>query len=94
MKGIYKIAGKIIEIDSIYKDVHDYCRDYICSGKPDFIVKTTEADIEFDRQKADEFAVSKGLPVIKWPDAYLEKVFIYRSIADKMPEYDSFMFHS
>ena len=49
MKGIYKIAGKIIEIDSIYKDVHDYCRDYICSGKPDFIVKTTEADIEFDR---------------------------------------------
>ena len=94
MKGTYRIADKIIEIDSIYKDVHDYCRDYVYVGKPDIIIKTTETDIESDRQKAEKFAVAKGLPLIKWPDAYLEEVFIYRSIAEKMPEYDTFMFHA
>ena len=93
-KETYKIADIIIEIDSIYRDVHDYCRSYLCDGIPDLTVTITENDIEYERQKAYKYAVAKGLPVIKWPDSYLEEVAVYRIIAEKMPEYDTFMFHA
>ncbi len=94
MKETYKIADIIIEIDSIYRDVHDYCRNYLCDGIPDFTVTTTENDIEYERQKAYKYAIAKGLPVINWHDSYLEEVAVYRIIAEKMPEYDTFMFHA
>ena len=94
MKGTYRIADKIIEIDSIYKDVHDYCRSYLYDGTSDFTVTTTENDIEHERQKAYRYAIAKGLPVIKWPDSYLEEIAVYQKLAEKMPEYDTFMFHS
>ena len=94
MKNTYKIADRIIEIDSVYNGVHDYCRGFRCDGIPDFTVTTTEADVEYQSQKAYEFAVAKGLPLIKWQDSYLEQIAVYKRLAEKMPEYDTFMFHA
>ena len=66
MKQTYKIAEKIIEIDSIHEEVHDYCRDYLCDGEPDFIVTTTENDIEYERQKSARNDIAEGRPVMSW----------------------------
>lgn len=85
MKGIYKIAEKIIEINSIYDKVHDYCKEYRFDGTPDFTVTATENDIEFERIKSSDGE--------KYSDSYLEELAVYRKIAEKMPEYDTFLFH-
>ena len=93
MKATYKIAEKIIEINSIYEEVHNYCRDYLCDGKPDFTVTTTENDIEYERQKSARNDIAEGRPMQSWSDSYLEELAVYRKIAEKMPEYDTFLFH-
>ena len=41
----YKIAGKVIEVTSIYEKVHDYCKDYETDEQADFSVITTAEDI-------------------------------------------------
>lgn len=93
MKQTYKIAEKIIEINSIYEEVHDYCRDYLFEGTPDLTVITTENDIEYERQKSAKNDIAEGRPVQNWSDSYLEELAVYRKIAEKMPEYDTFLFH-
>lgn len=35
MKGIYKIADVNIGVSSLYKSVHEYCRDYASTDEPD-----------------------------------------------------------
>lgn len=93
MKQTYKIAEKIIEINSIHEEVHDYCRDYLSDGEPDFTVTTTEKDIEYERQKSAKNDIAEGQPVMSWSDSYLEEFAVYRKSAEKLPEYDTFLFH-
>ena len=47
MKNTYLIAGKVIEIDSVYPYVHNLCGDYLSGLNPDFSVKTGQADIDY-----------------------------------------------
>lgn len=85
MKGIYRFADKNIQIESLYDKVHDYCRDYRFDGEPDFTVITDQSDIDYERIKSDNNHHS--------PDDYLEELAVYRKIAEKMPKYDTFLFH-
>lgn len=93
MTGIYRFADKIIQINSLYDEVHEYCRDYRCDGIPDLTVVTSHADIEYERQKSEKNDISEGHTVRKWSDSYLEELAVYRKIAEKMPAYDTFLFH-
>ena len=80
MKQIYKIAGKIIEISSCYEAIHEYCKDYIFSGVPDFKINTAESD--FDLELTREYS-----------PAELENLILYRKLAELMPDYDTFLMH-
>ena len=80
MNRTYKIAGKIIEISSLYEPIHEYCKDYIFSGQPDFNINTAEAD--FDLRLTREYS----------PDE-LENLILYRKLAEVMPDYDTFLMH-
>lgn len=93
MKGTYKIADKIIEIISLHEKVHQYCRDYRSEGKPDFTVVTTQADIDYERVRSAKTDAAEGRTPLDSPDDYLEELAVYRKIAEKMPEYDTFLFH-
>lgn len=93
MTDIYRIAEKNIEITSIHPDVHDYCRLYKVSGTPDFKVKTTQEDIDFERKKSTKEKIAEGRPVVYYPDGYLEELAVYRKIAQKMLDYNTFLFH-
>lgn len=93
MTGTYKIAGKIIEINSLYQKVHDYCKEYGFVGKPDLIVSITQSDIDYERKKSAAADTAEGRSQHEWPDDYLEELAVYRKIAEKMPEYDTFLFH-
>jgi len=93
IKKIYKIADKLIEVNSLYDEVHDYCKDYIAEGVPDFSVETCEEDIEYEREKSKREAVFEGRKVYEYSDGYLEEIAVYRKIAEKMPYYDTILFH-
>ena len=93
MTHIYKIADKTIEITSLYEDIHEYCRNYRFDGKPDFLIRTSQADIEFEREKSARENIAEGHKIINYSDGYLEGLAIYRKISERMPAYDTFLFH-
>ena len=91
--GKYRMAGRVIGVESLYPDVHDYCRGYEADGTPDFHVVISGADIEYEREKSRRVAVADGLPAVDYPDAYLEELAVYRKIAETMPRYGTILFH-
>lgn len=93
MKDTYKIGGKVIEIDSIYEEVHNLCKDYKHCGYIDFSVKTSQSDIDFEREKSISEDKKEGIPVRNFPDSYLETLAVYRKIAEHMIEFNTILFH-
>lgn len=93
MVDSYCIGGKVIEIASVHTRVHTYCEAYRCSGIPDFAVQTAQPDIDFEREKSALEDVREGRAVTDYQDDYLEELAVYRKIAEKMPEYDTVLFH-
>ena len=93
MTATYKIADKVIEICSLHGDVHDYCRQYRCEGVPDFSVVTVQADIVAEREKEIMTAETENRTSHAASDGYMEELAVYRKIAEKMLEYDTFLFH-
>jgi hypothetical protein len=93
MTKTYKIADKVFEITSLYKDVHVLCKDYLHSDKPDFSIVTTQSDIDFECKKSIAERKKEGLPPYSFSDGYLETLAVYRKIADTMIEFDTILFH-
>ncbi|MCR5228665.1 MAG: hypothetical protein K6D03_00895 [Solobacterium sp.] len=91
MKGTYRIAERTIEITSVYDRVQQYCRDYRYEGVPDFRISITQEDIDCERKRSEK--EQTNVPVINYSDPYLEELAVYRRIAEKMPYYDTFLFH-
>ena len=89
----YKIAGRVIEVNSLYEKVHSYCTGYETDDPADFSVTITPEDIVFEKRKSDSEHAYEGLPLPDFSDALLEETAVYRKIAEKMPDYDTFVFH-
>ncbi len=89
----YKIADRVIEVNSSYDKVHDYCKEYECDEPVDFSVTVSHDDIVFEKQKTDSEYAFEGKAVCGYPDDLLEETAVYRKIAEKMPSYGSFVFH-
>lgn len=90
----YKIAEKLIEINSLYPDVHEYCKDYLSEGKADFSVLISPDDISFEREKTAREYAYEGKRPPNYSECVLEQTAVYRKIAEYMPLYDTFVFHS
>ena len=82
--GRYEFAGKAVEVNSLYEKVHEYCADYKTDAPADFEVVISDDDIEYEREHAER----KG-----YADGYLEGLAVYRKISEKMPFYDTILFH-
>lgn len=91
--GTYRIAQRIIRIQSLYPDVHAYCAAYRREGTPDFTVRITPAEIDLERDKAAGEDRRRGIAPRAFPEPYLEELAVYRQIADRMPAYDTFLIH-
>lgn len=81
---IYRFANINVRINAVDPAVLAFCSGYAGSGEACFAIETGSADIAYERAHAD----SPG-----YSDGYLEALAIYRKIAEKMPEYDTFLFH-
>lgn len=89
----YKIADKVVEVNSIYEEVHEYCSDYQTDLPADYSVTTTQADIDFEREKSAHEDEVEGIPIRHFSDSYLEELAVYRKIAEKMLDFDTVLFH-
>lgn len=93
MVNRYKIADKVVEVTSIHAEVHEYCSDYLTDEPADYAVTTTQADIDFEREKSAREDEIEGIPIRQFSDSYLEELAVYRKIAEQMISYDTILFH-
>ncbi|WP_352403154.1 hypothetical protein [Kandleria vitulina] len=93
IKGIYRIADTLVEIDSLYQEVHDLCSDYRCDGVPQFIITTMPSDIDYERMKSKEEDLYEGKPIRIFSDSYLETLAVYRKLVEELLSQDILLFH-
>lgn len=88
-----KLADIVVGIEPIYSDMEVYCREYITEETADFNIKIEESDIDFERVRSKKEAEKEGREVVEYSDSYLETLAVYRQIAEKLPMYNTFLFH-
>ena len=91
--GKYRFAEKVVEINSIYERVQNYCKDYASDETADFSVTVTPEDIVFEKKKSDSEYAYEGLPLPDFTDDILEETAVYRKIAEIMPDHGIFVSH-
>ena len=88
------LAGQPLGIRSMYDEVFHLCREYLSdTQEPSFHIETKPEDIRFEQEKSLREAALEGKPAILYPDPYLETLAVYRKIAARMPEYDTWLMH-
>lgn len=88
-----KIAGCTVAVRAMFDTTREFCRDYLCTGTPDFTVETTPEDIAFEREKSGREDQLEGQPVRHYSDQYLETLAVQRQIMEGLFEYDCLLFH-
>ena len=78
-----KIAGLPIGVDNRFEHIKIQARDYLTDLEPLFTVSVNDDDIEAEKK-------SSGTD---YPSGYYESIIAYRKIADRLFEYDGFLFH-
>lgn len=91
--GKYSFAGKTIEVNSIHERVQKLCADYKSEDEPEFSVSVTQADIDYEWEKEKSSALCEKRQPIVTPDGYREELAVYRKISEKMPDFDTILFH-
>lgn len=89
----YKIADRVVEIHSLYDEVHTYCAGYQTDETAEYSVTVSQEDIAFEREKSACEDKLQGIPARHFPDSYLEKLAVYRKIAEQMTAFDTILFH-
>lgn len=93
MKGIYCFAGHRVEIESVFPQVHELCALYRSDGRPEYAVRTTRDDIDYEREKSDAESRLEGREPPCFSDAYLETLAVYRKLADCLLDENILLFH-
>ena len=93
MTRTYQIAGRAIQVTAINDKVHAFWAGYETDAAPEFSIATTADDIAFEAQRDIECARKEGREPYNSPDWCLESLSIYRKICDRMPFYDTILFH-
>ena len=95
MTGVYSMAGRTIEISTLHGAVHTMCKAYRAGDdcRPDFSVVTGQKEIDFERERSAQLCMAAGEPVPQYSDVYLELTAVCRAVSERMPEYDTFLFH-
>ena len=78
-----KIAGLAIGIDNRFSDVERMTQEYTTADKPLFSVTVSDEDIKKEREESQT----------DFNDGYYEFTVAYRKIAERLSEYDAFLFH-
>lgn len=82
-----QLAGKTIRIEPLHEEIREYCKAYIVDdlAPVDVCVQIREADIAYEKQRAEREAGHTRWEKTAYSDAYLETLAVYRKIAEWMP---------
>ncbi len=87
------LAGKNIGISCLHEKLRRYCRDFLTDAPAELYVASTQADIDYERERSAKEDILEGIPIRQFRDDYLESLAIYRKIAVAMLEFDTLLFH-
>lgn len=93
MEFTVRLAGLNVAITSLFDEVYGFCHDYLTDAPADMAVSVTHEDIFNEKIKNIREAQLEGLPVVDYPDSYLETLAVYRKIVTKMLDFDTFLMH-
>ncbi|WP_373899136.1 hypothetical protein ACER0A_002985 [Haloimpatiens sp. FM7315] len=91
--GNYKIAGQVVEINSIYNGIHKMCEKYKTIEPQEFSVSIYPEDITFEGEKSKAEDKKEGIKVRHFKEEYLETLGVYRKISELLIEKDILLFH-
>ena len=78
-----KVADIPIGIDNRFRHIEWLAQDYLTDDEPHFTVSATPEELVREQSFTEE----------KFSDGYLESTVIYRKIAERLGDYDAFVFH-
>ena len=87
------LAGINVAVKSLFDEVYDFCHDYLTDVPADMSVEVTPEDINYEKIVNIREAQIEGIPVVEFPDSYLETLAVYRKIVTKMLDFDTFLMH-
>jgi len=87
------LAGRTAAVRALFPTTKEFCRDYLCSGAPDFSVEISPADIAFEREKSAREDEIEGIPVRNFSDRYLETIAVQRKVVEELFRYNCLLFH-
>ena len=87
------LAGINVAIESLFDEVYDFCHDYLTDAPADISVAITSEDIFNEKIRNIRESQIEGIPVVEYPDSYLETLAVYRKIVTKMLDFDTFLMH-
>lgn len=94
--GKYRIADAVVQIDSVYPQIHAKCAQYVYEGEesPAILVQTNPEDIALEQERSDQEAQREGIPAERYDAPYLETLAVYRKMArDMLMGQDTLLFH-
>ena len=87
------LAGVNIAVTSLFDEAYDYCSDYRTDEPADMSVSVSPEDINYEKIVNIRESQIEGIPVVDYPDSYLETLAVYRKIVTKMLDFDTFLMH-
>ena len=87
------LADVNIKVTSIYSDVYNLCKDYLTDSEPELSVDICQEDIDYEKVVNIREAEVEGIPVIEYPDAYLETLAVYRKISTLLLDKEIMLMH-
>ena len=84
-----KIADINIGIKPLHKGFDEFCKDYLTDEEADFVLSATEAELEEEQKRVAEYLDGEEVRGLE-----LEKIWVYRQIAETIPSYDAFLIHA
>lgn len=90
-----KLADMVFQIGCLFPGTKSFLADYISENveEPVFTVSIDPEDIRYEQARSRQSAEAENREVITWSDPYLEKLAIYRKIAEFLPKMGGFLFH-
>ncbi|MBE6644878.1 MAG: hypothetical protein E7612_05805 [Ruminococcaceae bacterium] len=77
------IAQLTVGIENRFDHIEDMSVEYLSDGDPAFCVSVSDSDIEEERISSQT----------NYGSGYYESIVAYRKIAERLPEFDAFLFH-
>lgn len=84
-----ELAGICIGIKSLHDGFRKFCAEYVSEGNPEFVIEVTGKDIEEENERVIDYMGRSDTPELE-----LEKLYVYREIAERLPDYNSFLMHA